>query len=74
MYLGVDPSIGTAGVSEGDNPRQFADPISVRTDEGAAAVSVAGGVARAAGTHLAWHYTIFLCIWDHLGSSRWAIN
>ena len=51
MYLGVDPSIGTAGVSEGNNPRQFADPISVRTDEGAAAVSVAGGVARTAGTH-----------------------
>merc|ERR1712110_1145989 len=50
-HLGVDPSIGTAGVSEGDDPRQFADPISVRTDEGAAAVSVAGGVARAAGTH-----------------------
>merc|ERR1719264_2164970 len=50
-HLGVDPSIGAAGVSEGDNPRQFAHTVSVRADEGAAAVSVAGGVARAAGTH-----------------------
>ena len=49
LYLGVDPSIGTACVSEGDDTRQFADTISTRTDEGATAVSIAGGVASAAG-------------------------
>ena len=49
MYLGVDPSIGTAGVSEGDNARQLAHPISIGTDEGSTAVSIAGGVASTAG-------------------------
>merc|ERR1712241_636636 len=48
-HLGVDPSIGTAGVSEGDDTRQFADTISTRTDEGATTVSIAGGVTGAAG-------------------------
>ena len=51
MYLGVHPSVGTAGVSEGDNASQFADPISIRTDQGAATVSIAGGVSSTAGTH-----------------------
>ena len=51
VYLGVDPSIGTAGVSEGDNTSQFTDPISIRTDEGTSAVSITGCVALTAGTH-----------------------
>ena len=50
VYLGVDPSIGTAGVSEGDNTRQLAHPISIGTDEGTTAVPIAGGVASTAGT------------------------
>ena len=50
VYLGVDPSIGTAGVSEGDNTSKFAHPISIRTDQGTSTVSIAGGVASTAGT------------------------
>ena len=50
MYLGVNPSIGTASVPEGDNTSEFAHPISIRTDEGTSTVSIAGGVASAAGT------------------------
>merc|ERR1712110_303681 len=48
-HLGVDPSIGTAGVSEGDNTRQLAHPISIGTDKGTTAIPIAGGVASTAG-------------------------
>ena len=51
MYLGVHPSVGTAGVSEGDNASQFANTISIRTDQGTATVSITGGVASTASTH-----------------------
>ena len=50
MYLGVDSSIGTSCVSKGDDARQLADPISVRTDERSSTVSIAGGVSLTAST------------------------
>ena len=39
VYLGVDPSIGAASVTEGDNASKFTLPVSTRTDQGAPTVS-----------------------------------
>ena len=50
VYLGVDPGIGAASVTEGDNASEFTHPVSTRTDQGAPTVSIAGGVASTAGT------------------------